>query len=47
MCVRQMLTKWENKFDKEATWDRIVYALKMINNKLLARKVEERYMQSP
>ena len=47
ICVRQMLTKWTNKFDRNATWDRIVYALKKIGNNLLAREVEERYIQSP
>ena len=42
-----MLTKWKNKFDREATWGRIVYALKKIKNNSLAREVEERYMQPP
>ena len=36
-----------NKFDREATWGRIVYALKKIGSNSLARKVEERYIQSP
>ena len=47
ICVRQMLTKWKNKLDNEATWDRIVYALKKIGNNSLARELEKRYMQSP
>ena len=46
ICVRQMLTKWKNKFDREATWGRIVYALKKIKNNSLAREVEECFMQS-
>ena len=47
ICVRQMLTKWQDKFDRKANWTRIVYALKKIENNTLARVVEERYMQSP
>ena len=46
ICVRQMLTKWKKKLNKEATWSRIVYALKKIENNSLAQEVEERYMQS-
>ena len=47
VCVRQMLTKWKNKFDREATWSRIVYALKKTKNNSLAQEVEERFMWPP
>ena len=46
ICVRQMLTKWKNKFNRKATWGRIVYALKKIENNSLAEEVVERFMQS-
>ena len=40
-CVRQMLTKWKDTFDSEATWEKIVIALRKIGNKALAQEVEE------
>ena len=43
--TREMLTAWTDKFDREATWDKIVAALRKIGNNALARKVEERYIR--
>ena len=44
-CVRQMLTMWKDKFDRESTWEKIVIALRETGNKRLAREVEERFIQ--
>ena len=44
--VRHMLTKWKDKFGKEATWDKIVDALRNIGQNALARDLEARHMQS-
>ena len=43
-CVRQMLIKWKDRFDAEATWERIVIALGKIGNKALAKKVDETFV---
>ena len=43
--VRQMLTKWKDKFDREATWQKIVIALRKTENKRLAREIEEQFIQ--
>ena len=43
-CVRQMLIKWKDKFDQEATWEKIVIALRETENKRLAREVEEKFI---
>lgn len=40
-CVRQMLTKWKDTSDSEATWEKIVIALRKIGNNVLAKEVEE------
>lgn len=45
-CVRQMLTRWTDKLDREATWEKIVSALRKIGNKQLAREIEEQFIQS-
>ena len=44
--VRHMLTKWKDKFDKEATWDKIVVALRKIGQNALAHDLEDKHMQS-
>ena len=44
--VRQMLTKWKDKFGKEATWDKIVDALRNIGQNTLARQLEAKHLQS-
>ena len=46
ICVRHMLTKWKDKFGKEATWDKIVDALRKIEQSALAQDLEDKYMQS-
>ena len=43
--IREMLTAWTDKFDREATWDKIVAALRKIGENSLARQVEEQYIQ--
>ena len=40
-----MLTKWKDKFDTEATWEKIVIALKKTGYETLAREVEEQFIQ--
>ena len=44
--VRHMLTKWKDKFGKEATWDKIVVALRKIGQNALAQDLEDKHMQS-
>ena len=44
-CVRQILTIWKDKFDREATWEKIVIALRKTGNNSLAREVEEQLIQ--
>ena len=44
-CVRQMFTMWKDKFDREATWEKIVIVLRETGNKRLSREVEERFIQ--
>ena len=44
--VRHMLTKWKDKFGKEATWERIVDALRKIGQNVLAQDLEDKHMQS-
>ena len=43
-CVIQMLIKWKDTFDAEATWKMIVIALGKIGNHTLARKVDEKFV---
>ena len=43
-CVQQMLTKWKDTYDSEATWEKIVIALRKIGNKALAQEVEEQLL---
>ena len=43
--TREMLTAWTDKFGREATWDKIVAALRKIGNNALAQQVEEKYIQ--
>ena len=45
ISTRQLLTAWTDKFGREATWDKIVAALKKINNNALAQYVKEQYIQ--
>ena len=40
-CVQQMLTKWKDTYSSEATWEKIVIALRKIGNNALAKEVEE------
>ena len=42
--TREMLTAWTDKFGREATWYKIVAALRKIGNNALARHVEEQYI---
>ena len=44
--VRHMLTKWKDKFGKEATWDKIVVALRKIGQNALAHDLEDKHLQS-
>ena len=44
--VRHMLTKWKDKFGKEATWDKIVDALRKSGQNALAKDLEDKHMQS-
>ena len=44
-CVRQLLTIWKDKFDREATWKKIVFAIRKTGNNSLAREVEEKFTQ--
>ena len=46
ISTRELLTAWTHKFAKEATWDKIVDALKKIGNNALAQRVKEQYIQS-
>ena len=39
--VRQLLTKWKDTFDAEATWEKIVIALRKIGNNALAQEKGE------
>ena len=43
--TREMLTAWTEKYDREATWEKIVAALRKIDKNALARQVEEQYIQ--
>ena len=45
VSTRQLLTVWTDKFGREATWDKIVAALKEIKNNALAQHVKEQYIQ--
>ena len=45
VSTRQLLTTWTDKLGREATWDKIVAALKKINNNALAQHVKEQYIQ--
>ena len=47
ISTREMLTAWTHKFDREATWDKIVAALKNIKNNALAKRVEKQYIHQP
>ena len=40
-----MLTAWTDKFDREATWYKIVAALRKIGNNALAEQMEEKCIQ--
>ena len=42
--TREMLTAWTDQFDREATWDKIVAALRKIGNNRLAQRVEKQYI---
>ena len=44
--VRHMLTTWIDKFGKEATWDKIVVALRKIGQNALAHDLEAKHLQS-
>ena len=44
--VRHMLTKWKDKFGKEATWDKLVDALRKIGQNALAQDLEAKHLQS-
>ena len=44
--VRCMLTTWIDKFGKEATWDKIVDALRKIKQNALAHDLEAKHLQS-
>ena len=46
ISVRRMLTIWIDKFGKEATWDKIVDALRKIGRNALARDLEAKHLQS-
>ena len=46
ISTRQLLTVLTDKFGREATWDKIVAALKKIDNNALAQHVKEQYIQS-
>ena len=43
--TREMLTAWTDKFGREATWDKIVAALRKVDHNALAQQVEEQYIQ--
>ena len=43
--VRRMLTTWIDKFGKEATWNKIVDALRNIGLNALARDLEAKHLQ--
>ena len=43
--TREMLTAWTDKFGREATWDKIVAALRKIGHYALAQQVEEEHIQ--
>ena len=44
--VRLMLTKWKDKFGKEATWDKIYDALRKIGQNALAQDLEAKNLRS-
>ena len=44
-CVRQMLRKWKEKFDREANWEEIVIAIEKTGKKRLAREVKKQFIQ--
>ena len=46
-CVRQMLMIWKDKFDREATWEKIVIGLRKTENNSLAREVEDQFIIQP
>ena len=43
--VRHMLTIWLDKFGKEATWNKIIDALRKIGLNALARDLEAKHLQ--
>ena len=43
--MREMLTAWTDKFGREATWDKIVAALRKSGHCALAELVEEEHIQ--
>ena len=43
--IREILTAWTDKFGRDATWDKIVAALRKMGNNALAEQVEEKYIQ--
>lgn len=40
-----MLIKWKDKFGEEATWDKIVDALRNVGYNALAQDLEDKHMQ--
>ena len=44
--VRHMLTRWKDKFGKEATWNKIVDALRNMKQNALAKDLEAKHLQS-
>ena len=36
--IREMLTAWTDKFGREATWDKIVAALRKMGNNVLTER---------
>ena len=41
-----MLTKWKDKFGKDATWDKVFDALRNIGQNALAQDLEAKHLQS-
>ena len=44
--VRRMLTTWIDKYGEEATWNKIVDALRKIRQNALAHDLEAKHLQS-
>ena len=44
--VRRMLTKWKDKFGKEATWDKIFDALRKSGENSLVQDLEAKHLRS-